>query len=214
MKKLSAPKSFFLLLAVAFVVMFFSSFLLTRYSATYQAETVQQSTPAPTANTGMVPVVRSTPTSVPSPTPTPKPTPTPTPEAVTSLIIPAEGEITKTHSTEKLSYSKTTGDWSIHCGIDISGPKTEVKAAAMGVVTEVSEDGLLGSCVIIDHPGGLQTRYYGMEETYVTRNQNVVTGDILGLTGTASPSEAAEGTHLHFEVWKNNKSLNPEDFFA
>ncbi len=214
MKKLSSSKSFFLLLAVSFVVMFFSAFFLTRYSAINQVETAQQPTPDPTENKGMVPVVRSTPTTVPTPTPTPEPTPKPSPEAVTSLIIPAEGTITKTHSTEKLSYSKTTGDWSIHCGIDISGPRTEVKAAAMGVVTEVSEDGLLGSCIIIDHPGGLQTKYYGMEETYVTRNQNVVTGDILGLTGTASPSEAAEGTHLHFEVWKNNKSLNPEDFFA
>ncbi len=214
MKKMSSSKSFFLLLALAFIVMFFSSFLLTRYSTNYQVETVQQPTPEKSESKGMVPVVRSTPTTVPSSTPTPEPTPTPSPQAVTSLIIPTEGTITKTHSTEKLSYSKTTGDWSIHCGIDISGPQTEVKAAAMGVITEIKKDGLLGSCVIIDHPGGLQTRYYGMEETYVTLNQNVVTGDILGLTGTASPSEAAEGTHLHFEVWKNNKSLNPEDFFA
>lgn len=216
MKKMSASKSFFLLLTVAFIVMFFSAFFLTRYSAVNQVDMAQKTTPEPAEPQGMVPVIRSTPTAVPTPTSTvtPTPTPTPTPASVTSLMIPAEGKITKTHSTEKLSYSKTTGDWSIHCGIDISGPQTEVKAAAMGVVTEVREDNLLGACVIIDHPGGLQTRYYGMEETYVTLQTNVVAGDFIGITGTAAPSETAEGTHLHFEVWKNNKSLNPEDFFA
>ncbi|MBE7043477.1 MAG: M23 family metallopeptidase [Ruminococcaceae bacterium] len=211
MKKQSPSKTFFLLLSVSFAVMFFSAFLLTRYSSTYDAETIQESTPSPQ---GMVPVVRSSPTMMPTENPTPIPsTPSPTPIEINTLIKPADGTITKQHSVEKLSYSKTTGDWCVHYGIDISGPQTEVIAAARGVVSVISENSLLGNCIIIDHADGLQTKYYGMEKIYVKPNQSIETGDPLGLTGTASPGEAAEGTHLHFEVWKNNQPLNPEDFF-
>lgn len=215
MKKMSASKAFFLLLSIAFIVMFFSAFLLTRYSSIYQTGTTQQTETE--SKTGTVPVVRSTPTSIPSQTPEPtpvSPTPEPTPQEVKTLMIPAEGTISQIHSMETLVYSETTGDWKAHNGIDISGPQTEVKAAAPGIVSEVSSDGLLGQCIVIDHQGGLQSRYYGMEETYAVLNQSVDEGEVIGLTGIASPSEAAEGTHLHFEVWKNDQPLDPLDFFA
>ena len=215
MKKISASKAFFLLLSIAFIVMFFSAFLLTRYSAIYQTGTQKQSQEEP--KSGTVPVVHSTPTVMPSPTQAPEqpsPTPEPSPQPVTSLLIPANGTISQTHAMETLVYSETTGDWSTHNGIDISGPQTEVKAAAPGIITQVSSDGILGQCVIIDHPGGLQTRYYGMKQTYAVLNQSVSAGEVIGLTGTAAPKEVKLGTHLHFEVWKNDVPLDPQDFFA
>ena len=214
MKKMSTSKTFFLLLSIAFIAMFFSAFLLTRYSAIYQTGNQQSKTES---QTGTVPVVRATPTTVPSPTQQPEqpsPTPEPTPQEITSLLIPAEGTISQAHSMETLVYSETTGDWSTHNGIDITGPQTDVKAAAPGIVSQVSDDGLLGPCVFIDHQGGLQTRYYGMEQTYAVLNQSVSEGEVIGITGTASPKEALLGTHLHFEVWKNGAPINPQDFFA
>ena len=211
MKQTSSSKSFFLLLAISFILMFFSAFFLTRYSSIYKM--TQVPTPTPSKPYGTIPAVQSTPTAIPTPSTTPTPTPSPTPDIVTSLIPPADGTITKTHSTEKLSYSKTTGDWSIHCGIDISGSDKNVKASARGTISEITENGIMGSCITIDHPGGLQTKYYGLKNIKVEKNQNVVTGDILGIMGNASPSEASEGTHLHFEVWKYGKACNPEDFF-
>lgn len=212
MKQNSSSKSFFLLLAISFIVMFFSAFFLTRYSAIYKVS--QEPTPTPKKSIGTVPVVQATPTAIPTPSQSPSPIPSPTPEIVTSLVPPVNGTITKAHSTEQLSYSKTTGDWSIHCGIDISGSDTEVKASARGSVSEITENGIMGSCIIIDHPGGLQTKYYGLKNIKVSENQNVVTGDILGTMGNAAPSEAAEGIHLHFEVWKDGMPLNPEDFLS
>lgn len=210
MKKLSSSGSFFLLLAGAFIVMFFSAFFLTRYSAAPQTSALSE----PNETHSPVPaIVPESSSKQESPTPVITPSPEPDP-AVTSMTVPAAGVITQKHSPETVVYSKTTDEWCVHCGIDISGEQTQVLAAAKGQVETVSEDGLLGTCVVLSHTGGLETKYYGLKQVFLTEGQSVEEGEPIGLTGSASPGEAAEGTHLHFEVWNQDEPLNPEDFFT
>lgn len=209
MKKTSSSALFLVLLSAAFVIMFFSAFLLTRFSSFSQA---QPANPTAAPRTQSLPAVRTTPTALsPTPVPTPDATPTSVP-VVTKLAYPAKGTLTRPFAADTLVYSESTGDWRTHNGIDIAGEQTDVLAAADGIVTEQSENGPLGNCIVIDHNGGLQTRYYGMEKMYTAVQQSVTQGEPIGRTGTAAPDEGTEGYHLHFEVWKEGQSQNPEDF--
>lgn len=118
----------------------------------------------------------------------------------------------------------------VHTGIDIDAPMgTPVRAAApgrvlwagYGVYAGVNESkDPYGIAVTLEHSFGFQgeklyTIYAHMNEVYVQPNQQVNTGDVLGIVGDTG---ATTGPHLHFEVrWKQNmfnSSLNPELWLA
>lgn len=67
-----------------------------------------------------------------------------------------------------------------------------------------------GNCIKIEHKDGYSTLYAHMKnDLYVKLNQEVKEGQIIGYI---SDSGNAYGKHLHFEVWKNNKRINPKEY--
>ena len=67
-----------------------------------------------------------------------------------------------------------------------------------------------GNCIKIEHKDGYATLYAHMKnDLYVKLNQEVKEGQIIGYI---SDSGNAYGKHLHFEVWKDNKRLNPKEY--
>ncbi len=102
----------------------------------------------------------------------------------------------------------------IHQGMDIAGvPRgTSTMAAADGVVTAANYDSYgLGYHVIIDHENGYVTIYAHHDSLDVTPGQRVVQGQRLGGMGNTGFST---GPHLHFEVWMNGSSVNPESIYS
>ncbi|MRG86175.1 M23 family metallopeptidase [Salinibacillus xinjiangensis] len=100
-------------------------------------------------------------------------------------------------------------------GIDIASANDEpfdVTAALTGSVTEVKEDPLLGMVVELTHDNGVTTHYASLEEVAVESGQEVSQGDVLGTAGKNLYGQA-NGTHVHFEVRKDENPINPEDFF-
>jgi len=97
-----------------------------------------------------------------------------------------------------------------HGGVDFAGPAgTAVVAVAAGVVTLSGRDGAYGNTVEIDHGDGLVTRYSHNRENLVTSGDLVKKGQpiaTLGRTGRAS------GPHVHFEVSRNGRSLDPAPY--
>ncbi|MBI5182118.1 MAG: peptidoglycan DD-metalloendopeptidase family protein [Nitrospirae bacterium] len=115
------------------------------------------------------------------------------------LIWPITGKMTS-------PYGNRNGK--MHDGIDISVPKgTPIKAAADGRVT-FSGRGYkdYGKMVIIDHNSEFQTIYAHNSENLVDEGDEVKKGQIIGKVGD---SGNATGYHLHFEVRKWGKPLNP-----
>ena len=100
---------------------------------------------------------------------------------------------------------KTTTD---SPGIDIEGtPKAPVRAVLNGIVTTITYIRGYGTTIIIDHGGGFYTVYTHVTDLQVHEDGEVKSRDIIAYTGDAG---AINGSKLHFEIWGNQKKLNPE----
>ncbi len=100
-----------------------------------------------------------------------------------------------------------TGKTHLHTGLDIAGAKgTPVYATADGKVISAGWAGRLGKIVIIDHGYGYKTVYGHLDEINVRKGQAVKRWQTIGLMGSSGRST---GPHLHYEVHKNGKALNP-----
>ncbi|MEH1782130.1 MAG: M23 family metallopeptidase [Nostoc sp.] len=99
-----------------------------------------------------------------------------------------------------------TGEVFFHSGVDLLAPVgTDVLAIAPGTVAFASDQGSYGKLVIINHSGGLQSRYAQLDSIKVTVGQQVKKGDLLGTVGTTGKPSSIQ-PHLHFEV-RSSSSL-------
>lgn len=100
------------------------------------------------------------------------------------------------------------GASAFHEGIDHGVDEgTPIPAAGAGTVTTAGPSGGYGNLVVIDHGGGLVTKYAHMQTLpYVAVGQAVPRGHILGPVGNTGVSGAP---HLHFEVHVNGQAVNP-----
>jgi stage II sporulation protein Q len=99
-------------------------------------------------------------------------------------------------------------------GIDITmedGKAFEVVAALSGTVTSVTEDVLLGNVIEIEHDKGIVTQYQSVKDIMIEIGDTVEQGQTLAKAGQSLYNEAA-GTHLHFEIRKDNVPVNPSNF--
>jgi murein DD-endopeptidase MepM/ murein hydrolase activator NlpD len=98
-----------------------------------------------------------------------------------------------------------------HRGIDIRAAYgQDVPTAASGRVVSAGTEGGYGQTVVIEHAGGIRTRYAHLSTTLVAPGEDVREGQVVGRAGH---SGRATGTHLHFEVMTaSGDPLNPEQF--
>ncbi|MBW6460506.1 MAG: M23 family metallopeptidase [Bacteroidales bacterium] len=99
-----------------------------------------------------------------------------------------------------------------HEGVDFSAPTgTEIYATGDGVVysSQRARAGY-GNQIIIDHGFGFQTMYAHLQELKVRKGQRVKRGQVIGTVGNTGKSTSP---HLHYEVWKNNRPVNPINYF-
>ena len=101
----------------------------------------------------------------------------------------------------------TSGKDEFHSGIDLSiSPGTPVKATADGIVTYSGWHGGSGNLVGLEHGHGFSTFYAHNKSTIVNIGQKVRRGDIIGYSGSTGNST---GPHVHYEIWKDGKAINP-----
>lgn len=100
----------------------------------------------------------------------------------------------------------------LHPGIDFRGAKGDpVHVTADGEVTFTGRKGGYGNCIIIQHKNDFQTLYGHLSQIVVKEGQSVKTGDVIGKVGSTGRST---GAHLHYEVRKNGKPVNPVKFLT
>ncbi|WP_066426098.1 M23 family metallopeptidase [Anabaena sp. 4-3] len=111
-----------------------------------------------------------------------------------------------------------TGKVFFHSGVDLlADVGTPVGAIAPGKVVFAKEQGTYGNLVIINHNGGLQTRYAHLDSIQVKVGQQVNQGQLIGSVGTTGQPTARQ-PHLHFEI-RSSSSLgwvaeNPKDYLT
>ncbi len=126
-----------------------------------------------------------------------------------SVKAPIAGEISSGFGwrLDPLSGQRT---W--HNGVDIRAEAgAPVRASLPGRVSFAGQDAELGNLVIVDHPGGLQSYYGHNEKIQVQVGDSVNEGTEIASAGS---SGRASGTHVHFELRRNNLPLNPEPVLA
>ena len=98
-----------------------------------------------------------------------------------------------------------------HTGVDITAPRgTPVYATADGVVSARQTYSGYGICVVISHGFSYETLYAHLSKRTVRIGQKVKRGELIGYVGTTGISI---GPHLHYEVLKNGKHVNPVHYF-
>ena len=97
-----------------------------------------------------------------------------------------------------------------HSGVDISVPSgTPVRATADGVVSFSGWNGSGGNIVVIEDGNGFSTIFAHNSKTGVNVGQRVHRGDVISYSGSSGETT---GPHLHYEVRKEGRSVNPSDY--
>ena len=100
----------------------------------------------------------------------------------------------------------------MHFGMDFTAKRgTPVYATGNGVVKRAdSRSSGFGKHIRIDHGFGYISLYAHLSKYNVRRGQKVKRGDIIGYVGNTGRSA---GPHLHYEIIKDNKKINPLNFY-
>jgi murein DD-endopeptidase MepM/ murein hydrolase activator NlpD len=94
-----------------------------------------------------------------------------------------------------------------HNGIDLRSPlASPVYAVREGRVIEVKNNDLLGLYIVVQHEAGYQSFYGHLQQSVVIPNDKVRGGQLIAYSGNSGRST---GPHLHFEVHRYGRQINP-----
>lgn len=171
----------------------------------------------------------STPAGMPPASPSPSPDATPIPdftakpqnadrkkkdEAPRKAVSPVKGSVIWKFAESELIYSQTLDQWMTHHGVDVSAAlESEVRAIYAGTVEDVYQDDAFGFTVRMSHGEGMQSLYANLaQDPPVKPGDKLKAGDTLGYVGQSALSECKSPSHLHFEIWKDEKPMDPEEY--
>lgn len=120
------------------------------------------------------------------------------------LKKPVKGGITTSGFGDTISRTASHNghDWAVNTG-------TKVRAAAEGVVELAYFSESYGYNILINHNNGFKTRYAHLSEVKVSKGEKVEQSQVIALSGSTGFST---GPHLHFEVVKDGKRVNPIEY--
>jgi murein DD-endopeptidase MepM/ murein hydrolase activator NlpD len=99
-----------------------------------------------------------------------------------------------------------------HYGMDFTAKRgTPIYATGNGVIKRAdNRSSGYGKHIRIDHGFGYVSLYAHLSKYNVRRGQKVKRGDVIGYVGSTGRSV---GPHLHYEIIKDNKKINPLNFY-
>lgn len=125
---------------------------------------------------------------------------------------PAIGDGTWVSSLYGYRSDPLTGAREFHQGVDFAGKLgTKVTAVADGIVIWSAPSYAYGNLVEISHGNGYVTKYAHNKRNLVSVGQKVEKGEVIALMGNSGRST---GPHVHFEVVKNGKHVNPGRYLS
>ena len=126
-----------------------------------------------------------------------------------SMEMPVNGRLTSGFGSR---FHPILGYRRFHAGLDLAAVAgTPIVAAADGKVVSAGWAGGYGRAVAIAHASGIETKYGHMSRIAAYAGEQVHRGDVIGYVGSSGLST---GPHLHFEVLKNGRPVNPQSVKA
>lgn len=132
-------------------------------------------------------------------------------------VLPMNGAtVAKDYSASELQFNDTLKQWEIHKAIDfLAGEDKSVVAVADGTISKVYTNYLEGTVVEITHKDGIVSIYKSLaKEVDVSVGAKVNAGDRIGQVDETMAQEANTGAHLHFEMQKNGKKIDPNNYLS
>lgn len=129
------------------------------------------------------------------------------PELKRKMIWPVRGRIIKSFGRYKHPKLKTITQ---NLGIDIQSEYgIPIKAVGNGIVSRITWIRGLGNLIMLNHYGGYYTVYAHLGDIQVSEGEDVHTGQIIGNIGETGRVEVPI---LHFEIWENNRAVDPRNW--
>ncbi len=127
----------------------------------------------------------------------------------TPSLMPVEGWLSHNYGWRSDPF---TGSREFHRGVDIVAPSgTEILAPADGVVARAGRFAAYGKSIDVSHGLGFVTRYGHLSDIQVRPGQRVQRGDVIGRVGSTGRST---GPHLHYEVFRDGRQVNPSKYLG
>lgn len=127
-------------------------------------------------------------------------------------LLPVEGYLSAEFSTRTWMLgdgSSRVDDW--HPGIDIAARRgTDILAAGAGLVVFAGWTSRYGNMVIINHGDNIFSYYAHNSKLLVRDKAFVRKGEPIAQLGNSGYT--SKGPHLHFEIWKDGKPVNPREY--
>ena len=130
-------------------------------------------------------------------------------------VLPMNGAtVAKDYSSTELQFNDTLKQWEIHKAIDfLAGEDKSVYSVADGTVSNVFTNYLEGTVIEITHKDGVVSIYKSLAKNVdVQVGTKVSAGDKIGQVDETMAQEVNTGAHLHFEMQKNGKKIDPNNY--
>lgn len=126
------------------------------------------------------------------------------------LDWPVKGNIILPYSVDRTTYYATLKQYMTNPAILISGEVgTEVKAAAKGIITSITEDARTGNTITMDIGSDYKVVYGQLENIKLKVGDTVEAGSVIGKISKATKYFVIEGSHLYFQVYEGEDTLDP-----
>lgn len=89
----------------------------------------------------------------------------------------------------------------------------DINAISDGTVTSITTDDIVGTTIKIEHQNNMISIYQSVKDVKVKEKDTVTKGQVIATSGTNNISSDL-GNHLHFELYKDNVLVNPEEIFT
>ncbi|TCK93360.1 murein DD-endopeptidase MepM/ murein hydrolase activator NlpD [Natranaerovirga hydrolytica] len=123
---------------------------------------------------------------------------------------PIQGELLMPYSMEETIYFETLDQYKYNPAMTIKAMiGTEVKAAATGEVIEIAHKKDVGTTVTLKHNEEYKTVYGQLTDIQYNEGDIIEAGEIIGTVQTPTIFYVKEGSHLYFQVLKEDKPINP-----
>lgn len=145
-----------------------------------------------------------------------------TPDGDEQVTVTPEGMIMPVETVSVLNdygfyHNATLNSYYVHTGLDFSAAAgTEVLAVEAGTVESIYKDDLLsGTEITVNHGDGLKSVYrFVTEAEGLAVGDTVEKGEVIATVAEANGDEYKDGAHLHFEIVKNDESVDPTEYLT
>jgi peptidoglycan hydrolase FlgJ len=125
-------------------------------------------------------------------------------QEISDVHLPVQAPISSQFGARVDPFTHKIG---MHKGVDLAAPEgTKVLAALPGTVVSAGCENGYGNTILVQHSGGVQTRYAHLGQMNVKAGEVVSSDQILGTVGDTGRST---GFHLHFEIIRMGRAVDP-----